>query len=411
MKNKIRPLCETPRNGIFCGHDKYLSLQEHTISAEMFPVMEYDSYFIYIKEGHGNFIINGEEFLVQPGCIAWIQASQVLTICPDFEEELVLWICPYDYPLLSYYSFSNLTPSKETEVVSNIPVIGPDGPELEQITLLFSRFRALTHKKTHGSAIIRSSYLRRIELLYNRVAQNMKNKYRFSSLPLSRRASLYIAMHSTSSITIADVVNAVAPSSSESALNHALLVATGMNFSQYLNRLRLSLAMSYFLYDGLSYDYISSISGFNMEITFFRRFKAMTGMTPQTYFRHITNDGKHGSVYRGTIMNETLVSAISYLYENMTDPIDAETITRELYTSENILRVQFKSQLSSSYKQILSQFRVRYAEALLTTTNLPTVDIAIESGFGSDRTMVRVFCNINGMSPGEFRKQRCPKEN
>ena len=52
------------------------------------------------------------------------------------------------------------------------------------------------------------------------------------------------------------------------------------------------------------------------------------------------------------------------------------------------------------------EFRVRYAEALLTTTSLPTVDIAIESGFGSDRTMARVFYNINGISPGEFRKAR-----
>lgn len=105
-------------------------------------------------------------------------------------------------------------------------------------------------------------------------------------------------------------------------------------------------------------------------------------------------------------MNETLISAISYLYENMTEPVDAEILTRELYTSENILRVQFKNRLQSSYKQILSQFRVRYAESLLTTTSLPTVDIAIESGFGSDRTMARVFCSINGISPGEFRKQR-----
>ena len=53
---------------------------------------------------------------------------------------------------------------------------------------------------------------------------------------------------------------------------------------------------------------------------------------------------------RTTIMNETLISAISYLYENMTDPIDAETLTKELYTSENILRVQFKNRLNSSYK-------------------------------------------------------------
>ena len=127
-------------------------------------------------------------------------------------------------------------------------------------------------------------------------------------------------------------------------------------------------------------------------------------MTPQTYLKRMLSDGKDGHVYRGTIMNETLISAISYLYENMTETVDAETLTKELYTSENILRVQFKNRLNSSYKQVLSQFRVRYAEALLTTTHLPTVDIAIESGFA--RTMARVFYSINGMSPGEFRKKR-----
>ena len=83
-----------------------------------------------------------------------------------------------------------------------------------------------------------------------------------------------------------------------------------------------------------------------------------------------------------------------------------ETLAKALYTSGSILRSQFKSRLNTSYKQVLSQFRVRYAEALLTTTDLPTVDIAIESGFGSDRTMGRVFYSINGMTPCEFRKLR-----
>ena len=164
--------------------------------------------------------------------------------------------------------------------------------------------------------------------------------------------------------------------------------------------------MSYFLYDSLPFDYVSSISGFHMSITFFRRFKALTGMTPQGYLNDMLSDGKNGRVYRGMILSETLISAISYLYENMSEPIDAEKIARDLYTSENILRVQLKTRLNSSYKQILSMFRVRYAEALLTTTELPTVDIAMETGFGSDRTMGRVFYALNKMSPGEFRKQR-----
>lgn len=405
MKGKIRPLCETPRSGVFCGPDKYLQLQEHLIREEMFPVMEMDSFFILVKGGHGSFIINGEEFPVQPGCVSWIQCSQVLTICPDFGETLRLWVCAFDYQLLSYYLFSRISPTNEADIVNGLPVIGPEGEDVEKIRSLFKQFKRLADKNTRGSAVIRSSYLRKIEILYNRVAHNMRQKYKFEDMPLSRRASLYIAAHSTADLSAEAVAEAV-EADSEAALNHALLVATGMNFSAYLNKMRLVLATSYFLYDSLPFDYISSISGFNMEITFFRRFKALTGTTPQNYLNAMLCTGKGERVYRGLIMSETLIGAISYLYENMTEPIDAKSIAKQLYTSENILRVQFKSRLNSSYKQILSQFRVRYAEALLSTTDLPTVDIAIESGFGSDRTMGRVFSAINGISPGEFRRKR-----
>lgn len=372
----------------------------------MYPVMELDSFFILVRSGHGNLIINGEEFSVEPGCVSWIQCSQVLTICPNFGDQLHIWVCAFDYQLLSYYLFRSISPSNEAEIVTGTPVIGPAGEDVEAIVHLFCQYRRLTKKNTHGSAIIRSSFLRKIEILYNRAAHNMKTRYKFDDMPLSRKASLYIATHSTSNLTAAEVTKAIDSDLDEAGLNHALLVATGLNFNQYLNRMRLVLATSYFLYDGLPFDYISSISGFNMEITFFRQFKALTGTTPQNYTNQMLSDGKDGKVYRKPIMSETLISAINYLYENLSEPIDAETIAKDLYTSENILRVQFKSRLNSSYKQILSLFRVRYAEALLATTDLPNVDIAIESGFGSDRTMGRVFFGINNISPGEFRKQR-----
>lgn len=404
MKKKSRPLCEKPKSGVFCGPDKYLTLQEYTITEEMYPVMELDSYFVFVRGGRGIFIINGEEFHVEPGCMAWIQATQVLTICPDFGDPLRIWVCAYDYQLLSYYLFRQISAVSETEVVNGIPVIGPEGQELREIERLFCQFRELCKKGTRGSAVIRSSYLRKIEILYNRVAGRMKDQYKTSDIPLGRRASLYIAAHSAENLTGEKVAKAVG--ASEPAMNHALLVVTGMNFNQYLSRLRLVLATTYFLYDSLPFDYIASISGFNMDITFFRRFKSLTAMTPQSYREQMLCDGKDGSIYRGMIMSETLISAISYLYENLTEYIDVETLAKALYTSGSILRSQFKSRLNTSYKQVLSQFRVRYAEALLTTTDLPTVDIAIESGFGSDRTMGRVFYSINGMTPCEFRKLR-----
>lgn len=406
MKTKYRPLCETPRSRIFCGPDKYLTLQEHTISEELFPIMEYDSFFVLVREGHGSFTINGEVFDVEPGCISWIQCSQVLTICPAFGEHLKIWVLPFEYQLLSYYMFRGITATSEIEIVTSRPVLGPEGDDIKQIIHLIKQYKQLTAKDSCGYAVIRSAFLRKIEILYNRAAQRRRSSYKFADLPLSRQASLYIAAHSTANLTAANVAKAIDENVSETMLNHALLVSTGLNFNQFLNRMRIELAMTYFLYDSLPFDYISSISGFNKEIPFFRRFKAFTGMTPQSFLNEMLFDGANGGLYHGMVMSETLISAISYLYENMSEPIDAETLAKDLYTSENILRVQFKKRLDSSYKQVLSLFRVRYAEALLTTTDLPTVDIAIEAGFGSDRTMGRVFYSINNISPGQFRKKR-----
>lgn len=406
MKRKYRPLSETPRDGVFCGPGKYLKLQEYSISEEMFPVIEFDSYFILVRGGTGIFVINGEEFSVRPGCVCWIQSSQVLTICPDFGDTLDIWVCAFEYQLLSYFLFNNISSGSEVTIVTGRPVLEPESDAVKEIVHLFEEFKVLSKKSSCGSAVIRSSFLRKIEILYNRAAHTHCDKYKFDDIPLSRKVSLYIAAHSTANLTASGVAEAIAPGVDETAINHALLVATGFNFNQFLNRMRICLAMSYFLYDSLPFDYIASISGFNMDITFFRRFKAITGTTPQNYLNSLLCDGQRRQIYRGMIMSETLISAISYLYENMSEPIDAETLAKELYTSENILRVQFKSRYNSSYKQVLSLFRVRYAEALLTTTELPTVDIAMETGFGSAKTMGRVFQSINGISPGEFKKQR-----
>ena len=93
--------------------------------------------------------------------------------------------------------------------------------------------------------MIRSSYLRKIEILYNRVAGRMRDQYKIIDMPLGRRASLYIAAHSSENLTSEKVAKALG--ASEPAMNHALLVVTGMNFNQYLSRLRLVLATTYFL--------------------------------------------------------------------------------------------------------------------------------------------------------------------
>ncbi len=401
-----RVLYEKAKERVFTGPDKYLVLQKVLISDHMSPVLEFDSYFILVRRGEGKFVINGEAFDALPGCVAWIQASQVLSILPAFGEEMELWVCAYDYQLLNYFMFDQVSLNKESDIVTEVPVIGPEGENMPALLKLFSQFDQLCRMKSNGAAVIRSAYLRKMELLYNREAQKYKEQYRLDDMPLGRRVSLYIATRSTLKLTPESVAEAISPQLTGAAVNHALLVTTGMNFNQYLVRLRLVMAASYFLYYSLPFDYIASSVGFDIDVTFYRRFKKLTGMTPETYRSQMLSNGKSGRVYRKMILSEHIVSTVNYLYENLTEHIDAETISKALFVSGSLLRIQFKDCFNTGFKNILALFRVRYAEALLTTTDMPVIDISIESGFSSDRTFSRTFWEINGVSPSEFRKQR-----
>ncbi len=399
-------LCEKPREYVFTGTDKYLKLQKIVISEQMYPVIEYDSYFILIRNGSGTFIINGEELPVEKNCVAWIQSSQVLTIIPSFGQKLELWVCAYDYQLLNYFVFEQVSLNHEDDIVVGVPVIGPEGENIERIIKYFEQFNRLCSYNNNYSAVVRSSILRKIELLYGREIKKHKDSYKYKDLPLSRKVSLYIATHSTDDITAESVAKALSGKLSGADVNHALLVTTGMNFSQYVIRLRLVMAASYFLYYGLPFDYISANSGFDIDVTFYRNFKKLTGMTPQTYRSKMLNSKNNGRVYRKLIISEAIISTVSYLYENLAEHIDVNTISKELFISDSLMRKQFKDYLHTNFKNVLALFRIRYAEALLTTTDMPVLDISIESGFISDRTFSRTFCDINGISPGEFRKRR-----
>ena len=124
-ETRVRPLCEAPRGGVFCGPKKYLLLFKHRIAESMFPVLEDDSYFLLVRGGRGRMIVNGVPFELQPGSVCWIQCTEVMTIEPDPGEPLELWSIVFEYALSNYLMFKVSSGSERTEVVTGIPVIGP----------------------------------------------------------------------------------------------------------------------------------------------------------------------------------------------------------------------------------------------------------------------------------------------
>lgn len=394
------PLCDKPRKNYFCGQDKYLRLIKHRLTERTFPIMEDDSYFLYVKSGRGQFTLNGVTFPVAPGCVCWIQCSHVLTIAPDGGEPLVLWSYVYDYQLTNYLLFRIPSHEKRGNVVYGAPILSTDSENMRKMASLFQDLEYIDSTTIHGSSLIKVSLLGQISLLFAIEAERSVSNFIGRSWPLGWRGSIYIASHSTEYIEAEDAAKELG--CDVSSLNRELRKITGMNFEQLLSRCRCIMAASYFLYKNLPLDYIAVHSGFKSEVTFYRCFKKTMHMTPREYRENMIFDSN--GVYRGLIMDETLVAVINYLFNNLSEQISMESMAKALFTSGSIIRSLLFNAFGTGYKEILSLFRIRYSESLLSSTDLPILDISVMVGFNSDRTYSRIFSSINGISPSEFRQ-------
>ncbi|QNK01365.1 helix-turn-helix domain-containing protein [Dyella telluris] len=66
----------------------------------------------------------------------------------------------------------------------------------------------------------------------------------------------------------------------------------------------------------------------------------------------------------------------------------------------------FRAATGLSPYRYVTHRRVEAAEQLLANTQAPQLEIALETGFGSQANFIRVFRKLTGMTPGQFRAQR-----
>ena len=64
----------------------------------------------------------------------------------------------------------------------------------------------------------------------------------------------------------------------------------------------------------------------------------------------------------------------------------------------------FKKTTGITIGVYLNDIRIEHATAMLTTTNDPIIDIALESGFENLSTFYHLFKKKKGISPKQFRK-------
>lgn len=97
--------------------------------------------------------------------------------------------------------------------------------------------------------------------------------------------------------------------------------------------------------------------------------------------------------------------AVTYLESHYTDKFSLDEIAGALFVNKNYLARVFKETTGSTLLQYHNRLRCQRAQELLMDPGYSMSVIAFKSGFASASHFSRIFRNVTGLTPSEYRKQ------
>jgi AraC-like DNA-binding protein len=102
--------------------------------------------------------------------------------------------------------------------------------------------------------------------------------------------------------------------------------------------------------------------------------------------------------------SERIWQVIHYVHTHYKEDLSLADIAGRFHFSMSHLSELFKKYVGQGFVLFLHEVRIRHALGLLRSTEMSMSEIAYEVGFGSYKTFSRVFRELKGMTPMEFRK-------
>lgn len=112
-----------------------------------------------------------------------------------------------------------------------------------------------------------------------------------------------------------------------------------------------------------------------------------------------------GATVRMDTMPPVVRSAVELMIANMEEPLSNAEIARLTHTSVRNLERSFLAKLKTSPAKYYLSLRLEKARELLTYTNLPTVEIALQCGFSSSSYFAKCFQREFAIRPVDMRKR------
>ena len=127
------------------------------------------------------------------------------------------------------------------------------------------------------------------------------------------------------------------------------------------------------------------------------RIKALAYPILEEYMRKVPQS-------KSEIKNTALAAIIMYLRDHFTENVTRSSVSEALGYSPSYISHVIECIPDMNFSSLLNSLRVERAKELLKNKSFGMIDIALECGFGSERSFYRVFKDATGMSPKKYIK-------
>ncbi len=108
-----------------------------------------------------------------------------------------------------------------------------------------------------------------------------------------------------------------------------------------------------------------------------------------------------------SVEDKLVAAALAFIAANSHRPISQDDVAAAASTGVRTLQIRFRETLDRPNATVIRQVRIDRAKRELTQTNKSMATIARDVGFSSAERLNEVFRRELGISPSQYRKQRC----
>jgi two-component system, response regulator YesN len=101
---------------------------------------------------------------------------------------------------------------------------------------------------------------------------------------------------------------------------------------------------------------------------------------------------------------DTIRKAIAYIDQHLKDELTLKDVASHVHLNPSYLSVLFKEQANLNFSEYVTRRRIQRAKELVISTNLPINEIADEVGYKTSKYFIKIFKEIEGMTPSTYRK-------